>query len=113
MVIFPSDPNPDWNLDIDIVKGEPVYVTEAQQTQDQRAALAALISVGTIPGNLGFGVNWPSLLNQSQTLISIDNEVRRQIDTFAAISSDDSFTSYLPIYQQNKNGGVDVSVYRA
>jgi hypothetical protein len=114
MVTFPtSSDDTDWNLDIDIVNGQPVYVQTAQQTQDQRAAIAALISVGTIPGNLSFGVNWPSLLNQSQSLVSIDNEVKRQINALAAIGEDDAFTSYLPVYKQSKNGGVDVNVYRA
>lgn len=114
VVIYPTDrETQDWDTDIDIVDMEPRYVDEVNQTQDQRAAVAALIAKGTIPGDLSFGVDWSSLLNEENTLVSIDNQVRLQIASLAGIGNPEQLVQYIPLYLQNKEGGVDVTVYRA
>lgn len=112
VVIYPTNDDVSWDLDLDIVKGQPRYVNEAGQTQDQRAAIASLIGKGTIPGNLTLGVDWGSLLTDKVSLIAVDNEVKQMISRFAAIGNDEQLVSYIPIYQKNKKGGVDVQVYR-
>lgn len=112
VVIYPTNDDVSWDLDLDIVKGQPRYVSEAGQTQDQRAAVASLIGKGTIPGNPTLGVDWGSLLTDKVSLIAVDNEVKQMISRFAAIGNDEQLVSYIPIYQKNKKGGVDVQVYR-
>lgn len=112
VVIYPTNDDVSWDLDLDIVKGQPRFVSEPGQTQDQRAAVASLIGKGTIPGNLTLGVDWGSLLTDKVSLITVDNEVKQMISRFAAIGNDEQLVSYIPIYQKNKKGGVDVQVYR-
>lgn len=113
VIIFPEDKNDtSWNLDIDIVDGQPRLVQEENNSQDQRAALAALMSKGTIPGAREVGVSWNDLLSNKGSLLSIDNEVKRQIAALAAIGNDEQLFQYLPIYKSDGKGGVDVAVYR-
>lgn len=113
VVIYPTNDDVSWDLDLDIINGQPDYVNEPGQTQDQRAAVASLIGKGTIPGNLTLGVDWGNLLTDGVSLITVDNEVKQMISRFAAIGNDQQLVSYIPIYQKNKKGGVDVQVYRA
>lgn len=113
-VVYPENAeDAGWDIDIDIIDGYPKYVAQADNTQDQRAALAALMVRGTIPGARDIGVSWGKLLDGEGSLLTIDNEVRRQIASLAAIGNDQQVTQYLPVYMQNKKGGVDVNVYRA
>lgn len=112
VIIYPSNDKESWSLDIDIVNNEPRYVATEGMTYDQRAALAAMISKGTIPGALEEGVNWDLLLSPSGSLTVIDNEVRRQINKYAASGEGNNLTQYIPVYKQSQKGGVDVSVYR-
>ena len=113
VIIYPTAPDTSWDLDIDIVDGQPRYVSEPGQTQDQRAAVAALIGRGTIPGNLTLGVDWGGLLTDQVFLVAIDNEVKQMISKYAAEGNDSQLITYVPIYNKNKKGGVDVQVYRA
>ena len=43
----------------------------------------------------------------------IDNEVKQMISKYAAEGNDSQLITYVPIYNKNKKGGVDVQVYRA
>lgn len=113
VITYPNNDEDEWNLDIDIIDGEPRYVETVNQTQDQRAAVAALISKGTIPGELSLGIDWGSYLSGDVSLLMVNNQVRQQITRMAAIGDNTQLTSYMPIFQPNKNGGVDIHVYRA
>lgn len=96
-------------VDIDIVNGEPRYVLEEQNTQDQRAAVAAYMTKGTIPGMLDTGVDWSSLYSHDKSLIDIDNQIKRQITAFAVGNTG---TGFSPVYRSNK-GRLEVGVFKA
>lgn len=105
-VITPEDPETPWMLDIDIIDGYPTY---CEQTQDQRAGVASIISKGTIPGMLDYGIDWSLLLQQERDLTSIDNQVKQQIQELARPEDN---KSYMPLYMPQQSGRVDITVYR-
>lgn len=110
IVIYPLDSeDTSWNLDIDIVDGYPRYVPEEQNTQDQRASLAALQAKGTIPGMPERGINWGELLDNKETIIQVDNEIKAAIDENAG---NEGVKQYLPIYNEDENGRVSVEVVK-
>lgn len=70
----------DSNLvDVDVVNGEPVLLDFAEQTGDQRAAVACFISKGTLPGNLDFGISWGQMYTNDSTLIDFSNELQQSV----------------------------------
>ena len=110
-LITPTEPT-DWCLDFDIVDGYPRYVPESRNTQDQRAAVAAYMTRGTIPGKPELGIGWSELYqeNYEETLISIDNEVKQAIQEYAAIPAGPD-GMYVPVYDM-KEEGVEIAIYQ-
>lgn len=102
---------PDVGFDIDIVDGYPEYVDYDNQTQDQRAAVGAVIEKGTIPGNLNFGVDWGKLYNKEDSLVDIDNDVKRTVAAVAGGTGEAS-ESYIPLYIPQEDGSVQVTVMK-
>lgn len=96
-------------LDLDIVDGEPRYVQYEGNTEDQRAAVGAYMSKGTIPGMLEQGINWMDLYEQKSSLIDVDNQTKQQISSFAA--SNNGLSGYTPIYIKEK-GQMKIVVVR-
>lgn len=84
-------------FDIDIIDGMPEYVDYENQTEDQRAAIGAVIVQGTIPGALNIGVGWSRFFSQDKTLLDIDNEARQMINTVAG-GTGQAGSSYSPLY---------------
>lgn len=112
LVVTPPSDEGGWDIDIDIVNGTPRYVPSVKSTQDQRAALAALICKGTIPGMEDEGVAFGNLLDDENTLIDMNNQVQRQIQKYAAYGDEASLIQYIPMYTI-KGGTVSIAVYRA
>lgn len=113
VLIFPSDSSDtSWNLDIDIVDGFSRLVSYEDNTQDQRAAVAALIAKGSIPGNTDFGVDWKNMLQEGNSFLLIDNDIKRQISSLAGLTTEEAQIQYVPIYKQNDKGGIDIQVCR-
>ena len=96
-------------LDLDIVDGEPRYVQYAENTDDQRAAVGAYMSKGTIPGMLEQGINWMDLYAKKSSLIDVDNQTKQQMSSFA--SSESGTSGYTPIYIKEK-GQMKIVVVR-
>ena len=101
-----------WCLDFDVVNGFPRYVPEERNTQDQRAAVAAYMVRGTIPGKPNVGIGWSELYKDDyeETLISIDNEVKQAIQEYAAIPEGPN-GMYVPVYDM-KEEGVEIAIYQ-
>ena len=80
LIITPTDQSTaSWNLDIDIIDGVPDYVQEEGNTADQRAALASVMMIGTIPGLPDVGVAWSDMYNSAANdtdIVTIDNQVK-------------------------------------
>lgn len=102
--ITPEDPTQHtWILDIDVIDGEADMVFKEDMTQDQRAAVSAIMCKGTIPGALDEGVDWGSLYERETSLINIDNQVQKAIQ--ANVAGSGSMTgSYFPLYDQSDSG---------
>lgn len=98
-------------VDIDIIDGEPRYVVDEQNTQDQRAALAAYVTKGTVPGMLDTGVDWSMLETRDKTLIDIDNQVKQQLTNFAVASDASAGQGYAPMYTKEK-GHLAIAIVR-
>lgn len=112
LVITPSEnAQVDWNLDIDIINGQPVLLPEESNTQDQRAALAAYQATGTIPGMSDVGIDWGQLYTKDKTLININDQIQRNIQDKAL--SEKSTDMYLPIYQEDETEGMKISLIKA
>lgn len=102
-LIMPVEPAP-WTLDFDIIDGEPKFVENVRNTQDQRAAVAAYMMRGTIPGMPDLGIGWSGLYDSDkETLISIDNEVKQAIQKYAGIP-DGPDSTYVPVYETTEDG---------
>lgn len=102
LVVTPADTTQtDWNLDIDIIDGQPVLLPEEDNTQDQRAALAAYQAEGTIPGMPDVGISWSQLYTKDRTLVNINDQVQKNIQDKA--SSNTLVNMYVPIFQDSKD----------
>lgn len=101
----------DWDLDIDVIDGFPVFLEYERQTQDQRAAVATYTVKGTIPGKPDVGVDWSLLYNHGATVIDIDNEIKQNIQSKASVVGT-ATQSYIPIYTKD-DSGIHVAIYQA
>ena len=101
-----------FSLDIDIVDGQAVLVFEEQNTQDQRAALAAYQAQGSIPGMENEGIRWQDLYTNEETLIDIDNQIKQNIQDKAGGNGTLEGT-YTPLYTPGVEKPISVSVYKA
>lgn len=108
----PSDPEEEWCLDFDIIDGIPRFVPQERNTQDQRAAVAAYMFRGTIPGKPDIGIDWSALYQEdyNESLVTIDNEVKQAIQTYAAIPEGPN-SMYVPIYETSEKG-ISLSIYQ-
>lgn len=113
VLIFPENTkDTSWNLDIDIVDGEPRFVYEEDNTNDQRAAVAALLSKGSVPGNPNLGIDWSLLTTEGNSFLVVDNEIKQQIASLAGIGTDEKQVQYVPVYKQDDKG-ISVQVFRS
>jgi hypothetical protein len=101
-----------FSLDIDIIDGQADLVFEEQNTQDQRAAVAAYQAQGTIPGMENEGIRWQDLYTNDETLINIDNQVKQNIQTKAGGDGTLSGT-YTPLYLESGDHPMGISIYKA
>lgn len=112
LLITPQQSNTEWNLDIDIRNGRPVMVPEERSTQDQRAAVAAYMFKGSVPGKPDMGVNWSALYepNYEETLITIDNELKQNIQQLATTPAITN-GMYVPLYNLTEDG-IELSIFQ-
>lgn len=101
-------------IDLDIINGEPVWLDEASQTNDQRAALACYACKGTVPGLPDYGVSWGSVYDKSDTTVQLNNELQQQLTSYVGSAETDSM---LPQTQYNAtllqdSGGIGVLIQR-
>lgn len=114
VLIYPTDPtDTSWNLDLDIVDGYPRYVSEEDNTEDQRAAVAALIAKGSVPGNPNLGIDWSQAMGDNNSFLLVDNQIKQQIASLAAIGNENRQVQYIPVFKKDENGGIGIQVYRA
>lgn len=111
-IIVPQDRTKEaWNMDIDVIQGFPVFVDNVRNTQDQRAALAAYMVKGTVPGKADIGIDWSLLYNQNATVLDIDNAIKQNIQKNAGTPSTAN-QSYLPLYTKDEKG-IHVVIYQS
>lgn len=111
MLITPTEGRP-WCLDFDIIDGSPKYVPNDRNTQDQRAAVAAYMFRGTIPGKPDLGIDWSGLYSseEKETIIEVDNEIKQAIQEYAAIPEGPN-GMYVPMYAY-KEDGIQLAIYQ-
>lgn len=103
-----------WTIDIDVVNGHPTLLKEYSMTMDQRAALASVMSKGTIPGKQSIGIEWSSLYGNDTTKgwVDIDNQIKQNIQDYVS-DPDNSGSSkvgkYYPIFVE-QDGVISVQV---
>ena len=110
-LIMSTEEEPTWNLDIDIINGNPVYLPYSRNNQDQRAAIAMYMSKGTIPGMPDMGIDWAQLYQQDTTILNIDNEIKQNIQNLAGTPGTATQT-YTPVYTKDDKG-IHAIVYQA
>ena len=112
LLITPPQDARNWCLDFDIIDGYPKYVPDARNTQDQRAAVAAYMFRGSIPGKPDLGIDWSGLYSteERETLIEIDNEVKQAIQEYAAIPEGPN-AMYVPLYDATEDG-IQLAIYQ-
>lgn len=113
-IIQPVEDGGDWDLDIDIVDGEPIWL-ESNQSAGQRSALAAYTAKGSIPGMPDVGVQWSDYFQEQDTdgYISIDNQMKQAVQAYGiSPDSSDLKESYTPFASINTDGSLSVQVFR-
>lgn len=113
LVVTPSNPSDKgWNLDIDIIDGQPVLLQEASDTADQRAAIAAYQAKGTIPGMPDIGIEWAALYTKETTLVNINDQIQKNIQEY--VSSETTSNMYIPLFKdEEKTEGLKISLVKA
>lgn len=97
----------DWHLDVDVVEGELLLVPGDESNENiQNAAIAALFSVGTIPGREELGTDWGGYLAGQKSLVECDNEVKSNMEEFTNVSS--LANSPIPLYEKDPAGGIRI-----
>lgn len=102
-LITPGSSDAGWNLDFDFIDGVPVFVNTERNTQDQRAAVSAYMVQGTVPGKPDVGINYSDLYTQNTTIVSLDNNIKQNIQKNAAIPGS-AVQAYIPIYDITEEG---------
>lgn len=95
-----------YNLDLNIFNGEPVFLAMEEQTDDQRAAIVAYKIEGSVPGALGDGIDWSNFYDGKGTLVDVNNEITQQVQS--AVKNDLSNAGqnmYIPIYDKSEKDG--------
>lgn len=108
-----EDPR-EWTIDIDVIDGFPTFLKEPSMSMDQRAALASVMSKGTIPGKQSIGIEWSSLYSNdtSKGWIDIDNQVKQNIQDYVSDPDDTGSNKtgkYYPIFAEN-DGVISIQV---
>ena len=98
-------------FDIDIKNGYPVYVDLENQTEDQRAAVAATIVQGTIPGQPNTGVDWSKLYDREDSYVDIYNDTSKLIKEVAG-GNGVSGQTYVPVFIPKRGGTIEVKVIK-
>lgn len=98
-------------FDINIRNGRPDYVDRENQTQDQRAAIGAVIIKGTIPAEPDFGVDWSRLYDKEESYIDIYNDICQVINTVAG-GTGEAGESYIPLFDPDESGQIKVKVIK-
>lgn len=113
LLVVPAQATQEWNLDIDIVDGMPLYVPEERNTQDQRAAISSYMFKGSIPGKPDMGISWASLYeaDYEETLVALDNEIKQNIQKNAAVPTMEANSMYIPLYDSSKDG-ISLAIYQ-
>lgn len=95
--------NNDELTDINIREGYVELLPDMETTADQRAAVAAYIIKGTIPGAWDIGVDWSTLLEGNSSLTAANNNIRETIELCGG--TDGTITGlYMPITVPSDKG---------
>ena len=94
-VVVVSSGTQQYDLDINIVDGVPEYLESADETIDQRAALAAYIGLNTIPGRLSDGIDWGALQSGEASYVDITNQISQQIQNY--VGQSEATVTYTPV----------------
>lgn len=100
VTVYMTDDN---QLDLDIIDGFPALVLNEDQNEDQRAAIATYICIGTIPGMRSVGIDWESYYSQKSSAIDISNQAQQMINNYAG-SATHPYTPYL--YQTSEGATI-------
>lgn len=106
-LITPQD-NSDWVLDIDIIKGFPKLV-DPENTPRQRAAVAAFMALGSVPGNTSIGVNWGGYNSQQVSLVDVDNQVKKSMQSMTGDPT--VATQLIPLYDMDDKGEIGIRLW--
>lgn len=100
--------NDEYDLDLDIQNGEPVYVDNDAQTNDQRASVAAYKALGSVPGDLGDGIDWTSVIENENNIVSVDNQIKQAIESVCTVEKDGNPVKgqYSPVYVPDSETGI-------
>lgn len=101
----------DSGFDINIRNGYADYVDRENQTEDQRAAIGAIIIKGTIPAEPNFGVDWSRLYDKEESYVDIYNDICQVINTVAG-GTGESGQGYIPLFEPDESGKINVKVLK-
>lgn len=105
-----TDPKGKWCLDIKISQGTAEQLPDNIPNLDQREALMAYFLKGTMPHHRDVGISWADYDLGNATLVDIDNEIKRAIDTYVA--TEGTAMRSIPLYQAGPDGKVSLSMYK-
>lgn len=105
-----TDPKGKWSLDIKVVNGWVEQLPKGVDNRDQREPLMMYFMKGTVPHHRDVGISWGNYETGEVTLVEIDNEIKKAIDSF--VSSNGTILHGIPNYTRTEDGKVGLSMYR-
>lgn len=115
-VVQPESKDEGWDLDINIVDGEPEWLERAEESSGQRSALAAYTAKGSIPGMLDVGIQWSDFFEENtvEGFVSIDNQMKQAVSDYGTSQiPEDGNKVYTPFAIVGEDGSLSVSVFKS
>ena len=97
----------DNSLDIDVINGWPTLMNTTN-TPRQRAAVAAYIAKGSVPGQTEIGAEWASYMTGQRSLVELDNQVKQNIQDM--VGTETIMDQIMPLYVPS-DGGVAIRLW--
>jgi hypothetical protein len=99
-----SDLAKPWRADINFEQGDMDLLPGTSDNNDkQRAVIAAIMELGSVPGAENIGIDWAGYVSGSKNMVQINNQIQMRV---MAITG--SANTVLPVFKIDKHGALNL-----
>lgn len=97
-----------WDLDINIKNGQFELLDYDNQTNEQRASIAAYKVLRSVPGYPDEGIDWMKILEDKNNLVIVDNQIKQSIQQVTTVSQSTNMVTgqFSPVYIPDEETGL-------